>query len=61
MSRLSVFQQSTKLSNLSQRLIVASFGIIIGSFILLGIGFASGSFIHNAAHDARHVNSFPCH
>jgi cobalt transporter subunit CbtB len=26
-----------------------------------GIGFAGAEVLHNAAHDARHANNFPCH
>jgi cobalt transporter subunit CbtB len=26
-----------------------------------GIGFAGADILHNAAHDARHANNFPCH
>jgi cobalt transporter subunit CbtB len=33
----------------------------LGSFLLLGVGFADSHLIHNAAHDARHAHSFPCH
>jgi cobalt transporter subunit CbtB len=33
----------------------------LGGFILWGVGFAGSSVIHNAAHDARHSNAFPCH
>ena len=54
-------QQTAKINSLSDRLVVALLGGLIGIFILLGVGFASANLIHNAAHDARHVNSFPCH
>jgi cobalt transporter subunit CbtB len=46
---------------LAQRIIPALFGIFLGSFLLLGVGFADSHLIHNAAHDARHAHSFPCH
>jgi cobalt transporter subunit CbtB len=42
---------------LAAAMIVAVFG---GAFIY-GIGFAGASMLHNAAHDARHANNFPCH
>lgn len=54
-------QQTAKINSLSDRLVVALLGGLIGIFILLGVGFASANLVHNAAHDARHVNSFPCH
>jgi cobalt transporter subunit CbtB len=61
MSETKALQQTTKITTLSDRLLVAVLGAVIGTFILLGVGFASANLIHNAAHDARHVNSFPCH
>jgi cobalt transporter subunit CbtB len=35
--------------------------IVLGVFILLGVGFAQPDALHNAAHDARHAFAFPCH
>jgi cobalt transporter subunit CbtB len=32
-----------------------------GMFLVYGVGFANSTTIHNAAHDARHGISFPCH
>lgn len=41
---------------------VAAFGaILLGAFLVLGAGFSHSSTIHNAAHDVRHANAFPCH
>ena len=40
----------------------ASFAaILLGSFLLYGVGFAQPQQIHDAAHDARHSFAFPCH
>jgi cobalt transporter subunit CbtB len=47
--------------SLSQRASVAAVGGILGVFLLIGVGFANPDIIHNAAHDARHANAFPCH
>lgn len=33
----------------------------LGVVILYGAGFVSSSAVHNAAHDARHAEGFPCH
>ena len=33
----------------------------LGAVILFGAGFLSTSAVHNAAHDARHAQGFPCH
>ena len=35
--------------------------ILLGAFLVLGIGFAHSNTIHNAAHDSRHAFAFPCH
>ncbi len=61
MSEVKVLQQETKTVALSQRLAAAVFGSILGAFILMGVGFANADLVHNAAHDSRHANSFPCH
>ncbi len=34
---------------------------LLGTFILLGTGFAQPQALHNATHDARHAHAFPCH
>ena len=58
---LKILQQKANTTLLSKRLLVAVLGGVIGVFILLGVGFTNSNLIHNAAHDARHLNSFPCH
>jgi len=35
--------------------------LLLGTFLLLGTGFAPIPVAHNAAHDARHSFAFPCH
>ena len=44
-----------------QRAFAATIGFLLGTFLLLGIGFTGSNMIHNAAHDTRHANTFPCH
>ena len=44
-----------------QRVFAATIGFLLGMFLLLGVGFAGPDIIHNAAHDTRHANRFPCH
>jgi len=34
---------------------------LLGALILYGAGFAQASAVHNAAHDMRHSQGFPCH
>lgn len=33
----------------------------LGFLVLAGVGFAQVEVVHNAAHDTRHSNGFPCH
>ena len=42
---------------LAQALLAA----VLGAVIVFGVGFSEVSAIHNAAHDVRHSNGFPCH
>ena len=39
----------------------AAGAILLGLFILFGVGFAGSATLHNVAHDTRHSFSFPCH
>jgi len=34
---------------------------LLGASLVGGVGFAGAQSIHDAAHDVRHVLSFPCH
>ncbi len=34
---------------------------LLGAAILYGAGFAQTAAAHNAAHDMRHAQGFPCH
>ena len=47
----------TQTSALLQKVLAIIFGI----FILGVVGFSHIDVVHNAAHDTRHSNSFPCH
>ena len=35
--------------------------ILLGAFILYGVGFAQPRLLHDAAHDVRHAFALPCH
>jgi cobalt transporter subunit CbtB len=35
--------------------------LMLGLAVLYGVGFASLPQVHNATHDTRHANGFPCH
>lgn len=39
--------------------LVAAF--FLGAVIMYGTGFVQTSPVHNAAHDMRHAQGFPCH
>ena len=34
---------------------------LLGSIMLFGAGFANSAAVHNATHDTRHSQGFPCH
>ena len=35
--------------------------VLLGIALIAGRGFAGPEVLHNAAHDSRHANVFPCH
>jgi cobalt transporter subunit CbtB len=35
--------------------------LLFGLFVLYGVGFSAIPAAHNATHDQRHANGFPCH
>ena len=45
----------------SETMIAAVLGLLVATFLILGVGFAHPEAIHNAAHDTRHTTAFPCH
>ncbi|MCZ4271808.1 CbtB domain-containing protein [Maritalea porphyrae] len=54
--------QTTTISlSISQRLIAGSLALFLGTFLVVGIGFAGDQRMHNGAHDSRHATGFPCH
>jgi cobalt transporter subunit CbtB len=48
---------SSSTSRLAQSLTAALLGLFIVGFV----GFSHVEAVHNAAHDTRHANAFPCH
>lgn len=54
---------STALSSITheQRLLTGLISLGLGLFMLIGVGFAGSTVLHNAAHDTRHAIGFPCH
>ncbi len=47
--------------SLQDRMAIGAIALLLGTFLVLGIGFAHSATIHNAAHDTRHALTFPCH
>lgn len=35
--------------------------VLLGAVMIFATGFSHSSVAHNAAHDMRHANGFPCH
>jgi cobalt transporter subunit CbtB len=48
---------TTSASKLLQAAMAVCFGVMIVGFV----GFSHVDILHNAAHDTRHANAFPCH
>ncbi|WP_295852931.1 CbtB-domain containing protein [Tardiphaga sp.] len=42
-------------------IVQAVMAMALGLFIVGVVGFSHISAVHNAAHDVRHANAFPCH
>jgi cobalt transporter subunit CbtB len=43
------------------RLTQSLMAMMLGLFIVGMVGFSHIDVVHNAAHDVRHSNAFPCH
>ena len=54
-------QTTTISASRSKTLIAASMAAFLGAFMIWGVGFSHIAAAHNAAHDVRHSNGFPCH
>jgi cobalt transporter subunit CbtB len=52
---------SGKVLSLSDRLILGVSALLLGGFLVFGVGLANSATIHDTAHDVRHANGFPCH
>ncbi|KQQ58962.1 MULTISPECIES: CbtB domain-containing protein [Rhizobium/Agrobacterium group] len=48
---------SSTTAKIAQALTAAALGLFIVGFV----GFSHVEAVHNAAHDTRHANAFPCH
>jgi cobalt transporter subunit CbtB len=45
----------------SETRVAAAVAVLLGLFLLWGVGFSHIPVLHNAAHDTRHSLAFPCH
>ena len=52
---------STKFSTAISKTLQLFSIFLLGSIIIYGAGFTQISVAHNAAHDVRHAQGFPCH
>jgi cobalt transporter subunit CbtB len=48
-------------SSRGQTLGAAALAGMLGMVLIWGVGFSHVEAFHNAAHDTRHSNAFPCH
>jgi cobalt transporter subunit CbtB len=53
--------QTTRTGSAAETAGLAALAVLVGAFMILGVGFAHPEAIHNAAHDSRHSMGFPCH
>jgi len=52
---------STAVAFTASRAIPIFMAMLLGAFIVGGVGFSHIEAVHNAAHDYRHSMGFPCH
>ncbi|WP_139976142.1 MULTISPECIES: CbtB domain-containing protein [Brucella/Ochrobactrum group] len=46
---------------LAARLGTAVISLLLGAFLIYGVGLAHSDTLHDSAHDTRHSYGFPCH
>ncbi|MFD1199615.1 CbtB domain-containing protein [Brucella gallinifaecis] len=46
---------------LATRLGTAVVSLLLGAFLIYGVGLAHSDTLHDSAHDMRHSYGFPCH
>ncbi|QCI98415.1 CbtB domain-containing protein [Agrobacterium larrymoorei] len=52
---------SSAISTSTSKILQGLSAIALGLFIVGFVGFSHVEAMHNAAHDTRHANAFPCH
>ena len=58
---MSVNTITASASSSASRFAPALLSVFFGLFIVGFVGFSPMEVVHNADHDARHANAFPCH
>jgi len=48
-------------SDRATTVVAALCAAMLGFFVVWGVGFSHIPALHNAGHDTRHSNAFPCH
>ncbi len=59
--KMSAVSTVAGVSGKSSTLVQSAFAMLFGVFMIGAVGFSHIDVIHNAAHDTRHANAFPCH
>lgn len=57
----STTSSSIRISRSSSAVVQAMSALALGLFVIAAAGFTQMPAVHNAAHDMRHSNAFPCH
>ncbi|WP_374313074.1 CbtB domain-containing protein [Dongia sp.] len=60
-AQLSSTALSTKSKTRAEAVAGAAMAAMLGLVMVWGVGFSHIEAVHNAAHDTRHANAFPCH
>lgn len=53
--------RSATVSTTVSRPLQLAAAFVLGGVIVYGVGFFNTAAVHNAAHDTRHSQGFPCH
>jgi len=51
----------TLVNALDARVLTSMAMLLLGATLVLAVGFAPLTEVHNATHDTRHATGFPCH